>query len=471
MVALSLLFVFAAACFLVRWSGEWLMAKNTSALALIERLFSSHGRPQLWSQQPDLSPAAPAGILVASAQLPFKPRLALMLRRCGFVAGVMTFALGINACSVNTGSKVFDPPLDSTFAVDKRDVILTGPNTEEREQYQIMVAQLTHMLGTEKLSAERRAQVLYQLGLLYDRLGLNVTARTMLMSALIAVPDYAQVYNFLGIYLASAERFAEAYDAYDAALELDPEENYAYFNRGIALYYGKRPQLALGDLKKFYEFDHNDPFRIAWLYIVERTVEGKEVALEHLVQRREAIDKEVPWGLEVLDFYLGKLNSHELIDAIRNADIPPEEVAPRLCEAYFYMAKQAEFDGEYKLAYDLFHLCVTTDYSGYLEYRYSLLEIARYERQEAIAVADEIADEQQQKRDVFLRQQAAEAQKYFEKLQEQHTPLEQEQAEPVVPPMVNPESFEDNEPQLVPDKIDSKVRTSDSSSARDKVQP
>ncbi|MBU3845156.1 MAG: hypothetical protein H9847_09910 [Candidatus Anaerobiospirillum pullicola] len=447
------------------------MARNTSAFALMERLFSSQDRAQSWSQLPDLSPEASEHASAASALLPLKPRLSLMLRRCGFACGVMAFALGLNACSVNTSSNVFDPPLDSTFSVDKRDVILTGPNAEEREQYQLMVAQLTHMLGTEKLSAERRAQVLYQLGLLYDRLGMNVTARTMLMSALIAVPDYAQVYNFLGIYLASAERFAEAYDAYDAALELDPEENYAYFNRGIALYYGKRPQLALDDLKKFYEFDHNDPFRIAWLYIVERTVEGQEVALEHLAQRRAAIEKEVPWGLEVLDFYLGKIDSHELIDAIRNAEIPPEEVAPRLCEAYFYMAKQAEFDGKYKLAYDLFHLCVTTDYSGYLEYRYALLEIARYERQEIIAAADEIADAQQQERDAFLRQQAAEAQKYFEKLQEQHTPLKQEQAAPVVPPIVNPESLEDQEPQLVPDKVDSKVRTSDSSRTQDKVQP
>lgn len=348
-----------------------------------------------------------------------------LLRSFG-LASVVGMALSLSACSLTQNTEVFDPPLNSTFSVDAEDVILVAPDQEEREQYQLLIAQLTQLLSQEKLSPERRAQMLYQLGLLYDRMGMDVTARTMFMGSLIAVPDYAQAYNFLGIYLASEERFSEAYEAYDSALEIDPEEYYAYFNRGIALYYGNRAELGLQDLLKFYELKPSDPFRCAWLYILERTVYGKDYAIEHLTERRAKLEDKTEWGLEVLDFFLGKKSSHEVIDAIRQVQLTREEANRRLCEAYFYMAKQAQFEGDYKHAYDLFQLCLTTNVAGYLEYRYSLLEVDRLEHTEDVAKAEQIATEQQHEREAFLKEQAKEAQEYFEKLQEQgqlSTPL------------------------------------------------
>lgn len=39
-----------------------------------------------------------------------------------------------------------------------------------------------------------------------------------------------------------------SYEAFDSALELAPDYDYAFLNRGIALYYGKRPELAVQDL-------------------------------------------------------------------------------------------------------------------------------------------------------------------------------------------------------------------------------
>ena len=168
------------------------------------------------------------------------------------------------------------------------------------------------------------------------------------------------------------------------------------------MYYGNRAQLGLQDLLKFYDFDHNDPFRIAWLYILERTVHGEDYAHQHLEERRNAIEGNVPWGLEVLDFFLGKINSHQVINAIREANLNRVELNRRLCEAYFYMGKQADFAGDY-----------------YLEFRYALLEIDRYERQEMVAKADQMANAQQAEREAYLKKQAEEAQKYFEQLDQQ----------------------------------------------------
>lgn len=333
-----------------------------------------------------------------------------------FLGTTLCLSLGsLSACSVvNDQGTVFDPSLNSKFSVDANEVVLVTPNMMEREQYQMLITQFTQALGKENLTHEQKAQILYQLGIIYDRLGLDVTARNMFLSSLIELPDYAQAYNFLGIYLASAERFSEAYEAYDSVLELDPNEKYAYFNRGIALYYGERAKLAISDLEKFYEFDHNDPFRMAWLYIAERKAVSKEYALEKLALRRSKVDKEVPWGLEVLDFFAGKISSTELIKGLKDSNIDDVERARRLCEAYFYMAKEASFNGQYKRAYDLFHLCAATNVTGYLEYRYALMEILRFRRLEMVSLSDQKAIEEQLKREQFLKEQADEARKYFE---------------------------------------------------------
>lgn len=341
--------------------------------------------------------------------------IAQIRAKLGIGCGMMAAAMVLSACSLNSDTiEPFDAPLNSEFSVNSSDVILTVPDIEEREQYQLVIARLTQILAAEQITAEQRAQVLYQLGILYDRLGLSVTARNMFMNALIEVPDYASVYNFLGSYLAASERFSEAYDAFDAVLEIDPEESYAYFNRGIALYYGNRAKLGVADLLKFYSFDKDDPFRVAWLYILEREVYGKDYALSQLTKRRADMSDEVAWGLEILDFIKGDISSTQLINTIRYADISKVEQSRRLCEAYFYMAKMAEFDGELKLAYDLLHLCVATEVTGYLEYRYALMEINRYERQEIIAKANIVANKMQAEREALLKMQTKEAQRYFD---------------------------------------------------------
>lgn len=332
----------------------------------------------------------------------------------GLKLSVLAMAVyGLSGCTVNNGGP-FTPALDAPFSIDKDETILVLPDAAEREQYQMLLTQFTAALANPGITREQKAQLLYQLGIIYDRLGLDVTARNMFLNALVEVPDFPQAYNFLGIYLASAERFAEAYDAYDSVLELDPKEKFAWFNRGIALYYGGRSELGITDLLKFYEFDKNDPFRIAWLYILERDVYGEEYATDKIIERRNAIDKKVPWGLEVLDFLSGKLSSKKMIADLRKAAIDNVERGRRLCEAYFYMAKLAQFEGQYKRAYDLFHLSMATSVTGYLEYRYAMMEIMRLKRFEAVAIVDTQAKEQQRKRNEQLEEQADEAHRYFE---------------------------------------------------------
>lgn len=370
----------------------------------------------------------------------------------GILATTVLGAALLSGCSLNQSNASidstmapnaieFDPPLNSTFSIDQDEIFLVTPNNKEREESQVMLTYLTKLLSEPSATSEQRAQIFYQLGILYDRLGLEAMARSMFMSALVEVPDYAPAYNFLGIYLTGAERFAEAYDAYDAVLELSPEDEYAHFNRGIALYYGNRPQLGIPDLEFFYDKNKDDPFRSLWIYLLEREVKDPKLALQNLSERRAKIDSEVPWGLAVLDYYLGQCDEQDVIESIRSAKIDNDERARRLCEAYFYLGKQADYEGDYKRAYDLYHLCITTGVTGYLEYRYAQLEIARYQRMEQVAKAEAQANRQQEQRLEFLNKQAEEGHKFFE---EMHLDVEPEPA----PVMTNPTVPELDQPEV-----------------------
>ncbi len=356
----------------------------------------------------------------------------------------------------------FDPPLNSTFTIDPDEIYLVTPDLKEREENQVMLTYLTKLLSDPNATSEQRAQIFYQLGIIYDRLGLEAMARSMFMSALVEVPDFAPAYNFLGIYLAGAERFAEAYDAYDAVLELTPDDEYAHFNRGIALYYGNRPKLGIPDLEFFYDKNPDDPFRSLWIYILEREVMDQKEALAHLAERRTKINPETPWGLEVLDYFLGEKSEYEVIDAIRSAQLTNEERARRLCEAYFYLGKQADFEGNYKRAYDLYHLCITTGVTGYLEYRYALMEIGRYQRMEQVAKAEALANRQQAQRLENLSKQAEEGHKFFENL---HHKVEQQSqdlpAPEPVPQLQNSQLPNPAVPQLDNTKVPAAARGKD----------
>ena len=83
----------------------------------------------------------------------------------------------------------------------------------------------------------------------------------------------AEAYNSIGIHYTQQQEYLQAYEAFDSSIDLNPEYEFAFLNRGIALYYGGEPRLAVDDLKRFLSNDPSDPYRAIWLYIVQREVD------------------------------------------------------------------------------------------------------------------------------------------------------------------------------------------------------
>lgn len=277
--------------------------------------------------------------------------------------------------------------LNDDFEVPKSNILLATPASINQDRDQIILVKLSQMLDTQAKSADERAELFYELGIVYDRLGLESTARSMFMNALVENNKFGPAYNFVGIYFAEDGRFQDACDAFDASLELNPKDAYVYFNRGIVLYYADRSKVGLDDLEKFYNDDHNDPYRQLWYYILEQDVYGTDYARSKLAERYAKVsqkDKEETWGFNLVKLYLGSLSEAKFFDGTKQFSTDAELYSEHLCEGYFYLAKLKEMAGNDKLAYDYYHLAVASRRYGFLEYRYALQEIKALEKKHGI---------------------------------------------------------------------------------------
>ena len=242
-------------------------------------------------------------------------------------------------------------------------------------QTELNIAKLNDILSTVKLTEQQRARFHYDRGVLYDKVGLRLLARYDFRQALKINPRLADAYNFLGIYYTQEGDFENAYEAFDSVLELAPDYDYAYLNLGIALYYGKRYKLASHNLEQFYKADSHDGYRVLWQFIANREVDRK-TAIETLKIQREQLNPEA-WSTVLVDYYLGKISESTLLKYAKenlNSERPTVEYTERLCEAYFYIAKQARVHGDNEKAVEYLKLVLATNVHDFVEYRYAGIE-------------------------------------------------------------------------------------------------
>ncbi|MFP2768413.1 lipoprotein NlpI [Oceanisphaera sp. KMM 10153] len=235
------------------------------------------------------------------------------------------------------------------------------------------IARLGQMLNSPGLTPEQRAELFFQRGVVFDRVGLRAMARLDFNRALRERPDFADAYNLNGVYLTQNQEFDEAYEAFDSALELAPDYAYANLNRGIALYYGGRPTLAARDLKTFLDEDPADPYRLLWWYLALEQSDH-EAALDALRSHRQ-IHGADEWAWDIVNVYLGSMSDEELLNRIAEESEDNQELAERLCEAYFYLAKQAQRNEQPEQALVYFKLALATNIYDFVEHRYALLEL------------------------------------------------------------------------------------------------
>ncbi|HHC7343966.1 lipoprotein NlpI [Vibrio cholerae] len=245
-------------------------------------------------------------------------------------------------------------------------------------QQEVQIARLSQLLQRTDLEPEIRAKMLFERGNYYDSVGLRDLARLDFTQSLSINPAQPDVFNLLGVYYTEAGEFDAAYESFDSTLELDPSNEYAVRNRAIALYYGERPQLALEEITKHYQQDPQDPFRALWLYIIESDIDPTK-ARTQLLERYQQHDEQ--WGWVLVGLMLDQLSEEVAFKAIIAGSRENELLAQRLTEAYFYLGKRYQMQGELAHALSLYKLAISFNVYEYVEHRYAFLELGRIYQQ------------------------------------------------------------------------------------------
>ena len=240
---------------------------------------------------------------------------------------------------------------------------------------QVALARINQVLSQveRNLNDVQRAQLYYERAVLYDSLGLKGLAQYDFNVALKFKPDMAEAYNYIGIHYTEEMEFAQAYEAFDSTLDINPEHDFAFLNRGIALYYGGRAELAHRDLKVFYGMDSTDPYRALWAYIVEAEID-KERAVANLKLAREKLSNE-NWATLLVDLYLEKINENTLLGKLLEGVSNQQQLTDKLCEAYFYLGKYHAARDNNGIASNYFKLALSTNVYQFVEHRYARLEL------------------------------------------------------------------------------------------------
>lgn len=238
---------------------------------------------------------------------------------------------------------------------------------------QLAIARYSHILVNTELEDEQRAQLLHQRGTLYDSVGLSGLAQYDFNQAIRLKPDLAEAYNSMGVHYTQQMDFIQAYEAFDATLDINPEMEFAFLNRGIALYYGGRPDLAVRDFGTFYNKNASDPYRALWSYLASSEID-KPKALIELAQQRKNLD-DTNWATQLVDLYLDKTTESELLNSLISGVTSQQQLTDRLCEAYFYLGKYHSARGNTGIASNYFKLALSTNVFEYVEHRYARLEL------------------------------------------------------------------------------------------------
>jgi len=238
---------------------------------------------------------------------------------------------------------------------------------------EIALARLSEVLQRAEVTDSQRAQLFYDRGVIYDSVGLRSLARLDFNRALRLKPDLVDAYNFLGIHYTQLQEFNQAFDSFDSALDLAPEHKYAYLNRGIALYYGGRPKLAQQDLITFHQNATNDPYRILWLYLIDKKIDSNRADIA-LKSRVELVEQST-WARKIIELYLGNLSYSDFMQQISENVKSNKAFTERLCEAYFYLGKHSQLLGQDNIAANYFKLALSTNVYEFVEHRYAKLEL------------------------------------------------------------------------------------------------
>ncbi|SFS81850.1 lipoprotein NlpI [Succinivibrio dextrinosolvens] len=277
--------------------------------------------------------------------------------------------------------------LEEPMSVPSKFIFFPNPSQEQLAKEQNAITSLMVSLDSQAKTSKEKAELFYNLGAIYDDLGMETLARFMYMNSVVQNPNYYRPYEVLGPYFYRDGKVGDAVDSLDAALNLNKEKDdpYIYLHRGIIMYYTGHYKYAVEDMMEFYKSEPDDPYKMLCLYFAAEKHYGKEYA-DSLLQsfyndsytlKSKALEN---WGFNFIKLFLNKTSEDEIFADIIKIKDNEDLFQEHLCEAYYYIGQYKQLQGKDKLAYDYFKLCQAAKKYGFLEHRLAIYEAQQLEK-------------------------------------------------------------------------------------------
>jgi lipoprotein NlpI len=142
-------------------------------------------------------------------------------------------------------------------------------------------------------------------------------------------------------------KFAEAVTDYEKTVELQPERDRSFWQKGIAYFYAKRYTDAARQFEIYHSFDNVDRENGIWRYLSQTKALGRENAREGLL-KYEKDDRE-PFP-DVYRLFAGELTAEDVLKKINAAEISPQQRKQRLFYAELYVGLNEFVEGRLESA-------------------------------------------------------------------------------------------------------------------------
>jgi lipoprotein NlpI len=127
------------------------------------------------------------------------------------------------------------------------------------------------------------------------------------------------------------------------------------------------------------------------MFIVESEINPVD-ALTRLRFNAQFVDKNL-WGYQIVRLLTGEIKEQEFINGMLSNVHSTKELADRLCEGYFYLAKLKLMTEEFEQAKNYLRLSLATNVYEFVEHKYARVELNKLYEQDRKALGAISAEE------------------------------------------------------------------------------
>ncbi len=181
-----------------------------------------------------------------------------------------------------------------------------------------------------------------------------------------------RAYNNRGSAYSSARMYQPAISDYTESLRLNPDNEIAYYNRGLTHFFLGDFGAARNDFRAAMEIGPADFFRAIWLYLAQARL-GEDTRAQ--LARHATVFELNDWTEPVLDLFLGQGSIQAVVDAAKDAD--SRRQMEKSCVAAFYVGQYMLIQSRDSEAPHWFRTAVDSCATSFVEHTAASIELER----------------------------------------------------------------------------------------------